>query len=121
MNALLRDRLSMRFVARLCNDRINVLRATETTDGRGGQTLDWAIVGTHYARMVNRSDDEVIAGDRIQSVAKWDCVLSINADVRPTDRIELVDDRTRYWDVVGNDTGQTDLLVQHVGLEERQR
>lgn len=119
MNVGLRARLSDRFVARLCPDQINVVRATYTKDGRGGQTLDWNIIGTYKARMVNRSDDEQVLGDAIRSTAKWDCLLSIHADVQANDRVEVVGDSTRYWDVVGTDVGQTDLLIQRLGLEER--
>jgi hypothetical protein len=35
------------------------------------------------------------------------------------DRVYIVGDESKYYDVVGTDFGQTDLLVQHVGLVER--
>ncbi len=45
--------------------------------------------------------------------------MAAAADVMPQDRVYLVGDESRYWDVIGTDFGQTELLVQHCGLVER--
>ena len=45
--------------------------------------------------------------------------MAVAADVMPQDRVYLIGDDSRYWDVIGTDFGQTELLVQHCGLVER--
>jgi hypothetical protein len=46
-------------------------------------------------------------------------IVAVGADVMPQDRVYRVGDDAKYYDVIGSDFGQTELLVQHVGLVER--
>ena len=69
--------------------------------------------------MTNQSDTESIVGGGIQPSAQWTLIVATSADVMPQDRVYLVGDASRYWDVIGTDFGQTELLVQHCGLVER--
>lgn len=121
MDPALRDRLATRFVDRLCPDRITLHRATYTLDGRGGQDVDWNVIGTYKARLVNTSDSEELGADAVRPTGGWDCLLAIKVAVYPNDRVQLVGDDTRYWDVIGSDVGQSELLIQRIGLIERQR
>jgi head-tail adaptor len=119
MDAGLRDRLSARFVARLCPDTIEVHRFTMTEDGRGGQTLTWRKIGTHKGRMTAGIGNETMPAGGIEAVSKWALLLPLTADIQPRDRVYKPGDNDRYWEVTGSDAGTTDLLIQHIDLEER--
>lgn len=119
MDAGLRDRLSARFVARLCQDTIEVHRFTMTEDGRGGTTLDWRKIGTHKGRLMAGPGVEGQIGGGIEVLSKWRLLLPSIADVLPRDRIYKTGDTKMYWEVVGSDTGQSELLIQHVDLMEK--
>ncbi len=119
MSPQLRERLSYRFVSRLCTDRIEIHRSVLDQDGMGGQTMTWRKIATIPARLVNKSDMEALIGDGVKATATWECFVHSSADVRPHDRIYLVGDPERTFDVIGNDQGQSELLIQKVGLVER--
>lgn len=118
MSPLLRETLRAGLVRNLCSTQINVERFTLTEDGRGGATETWRVIGTHKGRIVNNSDREGIVGGGAQPTATWTLTLPVASDVMPHDRIRIVGDDSRYYEVVGSDFGQTDLLVQHIGLVE---
>lgn len=118
MSPILRDVLSRGMVRHLCQDRITVWRMTLTMDGSGGQTQDWRQVDVFDGRMINKSDSEVVLNDGMKSVADWYLVAPVSVDIQAHDRIRLMGDEYRYFDVVGTDQGQTNLLIQHIGLKE---
>lgn len=119
MSPILRQTLQAGIVRNLCQDRVEVHRFTLTEDGRGGATETWRKVAEYNARITNQSDTESIVGGGIQPSAQWTLIVATSADVMPQDRVYLVGDASRYWDVIGTDFGQTELLVQHCGLVER--
>lgn len=119
MSPILRQTLQAGIVRNLCQDRIELHRFTLTEDGRGGATETWRKVAEYNARITNQSDTESIVGGGIQPSAQWTLIVATSADVMPQDRVYLVGDASRYWDVIGTDFGQTELLVQHCGLVER--
>jgi head-tail adaptor len=90
-----------------------------TEDGRGGVTETWRKVAEYNARLTNQSDTESIVGGSIASSAQWTLIIAVGADVMPQDRVYRIGDDSKYYDVVGSDFGQTELLVQHCGLVER--
>ena len=118
MSPILRATLQAGLVRNLCSTQISVERFTLTEDGRGGATETWRVIDTHRGRIVNNSDRESIVGGGIQSSATWTLTLPVASDVMTHDRIRIVGDDSRYYEVVGSDFGQTDLLVQHIGLVE---
>ena len=119
MSPILRATLQAGLVRNLCQTPIEVHRFTLTEDGRGGVTETWRKVADYKGRISNQSDTESIVGGGIQPSASWSVTLPVSADVMPSDRVYIVGDESKYYDVVGTDFGQTDLLVQHVGLVER--
>jgi head-tail adaptor len=119
MSPLLRATLQAGMVRNLCQTPIEVHRFTLTEDGRGGVTETWRKVADYKGRLSNQNDTESIVGGAIQPSATWTITLAVSADVMPHDRIYVVGDESKYYDVVGTDFGQTDLIVQHVGLVER--
>lgn len=119
MDAGLRERLSARFVARLCPDLVEVHRFTMTADGRGGTTLSWRKIGTHKGRMTAGIGTETVPAGGIEAVSRWALLLPLSADIEPRDRVYIPGDNNRYWEVTGSDAGTTDLLIQHIDLEER--
>jgi len=119
MDALLRDRLSARFVSRLCPDTVEVRRLTMTDDGRGGNTLSWRTICTQKGRMSVGAGDESQPGGGIEVTGRWRLLIHRSVDVRAQDRIYVPGNTTQYWEVVGSDIGTTDLLIQHIDLEER--
>ena len=106
-------------VRNLCQDRVEIHRFTLTEDGRGGATETWRKVAEYNARLTNQSDTESIVGGTIASSAQWTLIIAVGADVMPQDRVYRVGDEAKYYDVVGSDFGQTELLLQHCGLVER--
>ena len=119
MSPILRQTIQAGMVRNLCQDRVEIHRFTLTEDGRGGVTETWRKVAEYNARITNQSDTESIVGGGIQPSAQWTLIVSTSADVMPQDRVYLIGDASRYWDVIGTDFGQTELLVQHCGLVER--
>ena len=119
MSPILRATLQAGLVRNLCQTPIEVHRFTITEDGRGGVTETWRKVAEYNARVTNQSDTESIVGVAIASSAQWTLIVAVAADVMPQDRVYLIGDDSRYWDVIGTDFGQTELLVQHCGLVER--
>ena len=119
MSPILRQTLQAGIVRNLCQDRVEIHRFTLTEDGRGGATETWRKVAEYNARITNQSDTESIVGGGIQPSAQWTLIVATSADVMPQDRVYVVGDASRYWDVIGTDFGQTELLVQHCGLVER--
>jgi head-tail adaptor len=119
MSPILRATLQAGLVRNLCQTPIEVHRFTLTEDGRGGVTETWRKVADYKGRLSNQSDTESIVGGGIQPSASWSVTLPVSADVMPNDRVYVVGDEAKYYDVIGTDFGQTDLLVQHVGLVER--
>jgi head-tail adaptor len=118
MSPILRKTLQAGMVRNLCSDRVEVHRFTLTEDGRGGATETWRKVAEYNARLINKSDSERIIGGGIQPTASWTLTVPVTADIMPHDRIYLVGDESRVYEVIGTDFGQTDLLIQHVGLQE---
>ena len=119
MSPILRATLQAGLVRNLCQTPIEVHRFTLTEDGRGGVTETWRKVADYKGRLSNQSDTESIVGGGIQPSAGWNVTLPVSADVMAHDRVYITGDDSKYYDVVGTDFGQTDLLVQHVGLVER--
>jgi head-tail adaptor len=119
MSPILRATLQAGLVRNLCQTPIEVHRFTLTEDGRGGVTETWRKVADYKGRLSNQSDTESIVGGGIQPSAGWSVTLPVSADVMAHDRVYVTGDDSKYYDVVGTDFGQTDLLVQHVGLVER--
>jgi len=119
MSPILRATLQAGLVRNLCQTPIEVHRFTLTEDGRGGVTETWRKVADYKGRLSNQSDTESIVGGGIQPSAQWNVTLPVSADVMAHDRVYVTGDDSKYYDVVGTDFGQTDLLVQHVGLVER--
>jgi head-tail adaptor len=119
MSPILRATLQAGLVRNLCQTPIEVHRFTLTEDGRGGVTETWRKVADYKGRISNQSDTESIVGGGIQPSAGWSVTLPVSADVMAHDRVYVTGDDSKYYDVVGTDFGQTDLLVQHVGLVER--
>lgn len=105
-------------VRNLCTDRVEIHRFTLTEDGRGGATETWRKVATYNGRMVNKVDSESVIGGGIQPSASWVLTVAVDADIMSHDRIYIVGNSDRYYEVIGTDFGQSDLLVQHVGLQE---
>ena len=119
MSPILRATLQAGLVRNLCQTPIEVHRFTLTEDGRGGVTETWRKVADYKGRLSNQSDTESIVGGGIQPSAGWNVTLPVSADVMAHDRVYVTGDDSKYYDVIGTDFGQTDLLVQHVGLVER--
>jgi head-tail adaptor len=119
IRSTLEERLTLRFVQRLCTSTITVERAYLTSDGMGGQTTTWRPMMTVPARLINKADAESVIGDGIQPTATWDLYVHSDAQIQPHDRIRIAGDNTRIFDVVGNDRGQSTLLIQKIGLVER--
>ena len=119
MSPILRATLQAGLVRNLCQTPIEIHRFTLTEDGRGGVTETWRKVADYKGRLSNQSDTESIVGGGIQPSAGWNVTLPVSADVMAHDRVYITGDDSKYYDVVGTDFGQTDLLVQHVGLVER--
>lgn len=119
MNPTLKASLSAGMVRNLCQDRVEIHRFTLTEDGRGGVTETWRKVAEYNARLSNQSDTESIVGGSIASSAQWTLIVAVSADVMPQDRVYVVGVDGKYYDVIGSDFGQTELLVQHCGLVER--
>jgi head-tail adaptor len=119
MSPILRATLQAGLVRNICQTPIEVHRFTLTEDGRGGVTETWRKVADYKGRLSNQSDTESIVGGGIQPSAGWNVTLPVSADVMAHDRVYITGDDSKYYDVVGTDFGQTDLLVQHVGLVER--
>jgi head-tail adaptor len=118
MSPILRGILGAAMVRNLVQDRVIVLRMTLTEDGRGGQTQDWRQVDEFLGRMVNQANGEAILGGGIKVVCNWYLVAPIDRDIQAADRIRLHDEPNHYFDVIGTDQGQTNLLIQHVSLKE---
>lgn len=115
----LRERLSASFVRRLCQDRVEIHRAYVESDGMGGVTTTWRKISTLPARMINKSDAEQIIDDAVRSTAVWEMLVHASADILAHDRVTFPGEADRIFDVIGTDQGQTELLVQKVGLVER--
>lgn len=90
-----------------------------TADGRGGVSQDWRKIGTHRGRLINKADQESIPGGGIEATASWSLLVSVDADVLPRDRVYRPGQIDQYWEVAGTDAGQTELLIQHIDLQER--
>ena len=118
MSPLLRGILSRALVRNLVQDKVIVLRMTLTQDGRGGQTQDWRQVYEFDGRMVNQGNNEMLLDGGIKVVCDWYLVAPIDIPIQANDRIRLHDEPNHYFDVIGTDQGQTNLLVQHVSLKE---
>ena len=119
MNPILRSTIQAGMVRNLCQDRVEIHRFTLSEDGRGGVTETWRKIAEYNARLTNQSDTESIVGGTIASSAQWTLIIAVGADVMPQDRVYRVGDDSKYYDVVGSDFGQTELVVQHCGLVER--
>jgi head-tail adaptor len=119
MSPILKASLSSGMVRNLCQDRVEIHRFTLTEDGRGGVTETWRKVAEYNARLTNQSDTESIVGGAIASSAQWTLIIATSADLMPQDRVYVVGVDSKYYDVIGTDFGQTELLVQHCGLVER--
>jgi head-tail adaptor len=115
----LRERLSASFVRRLCQDRIEVHRAYVEADGMGGVTTTWRKLATIPARLINKSDSEQVIGDGVKAIATWEMLVHSASDIIPHDRVYIAGDQSKVYEVVGTDEGQTELLIQKVGLVER--
>ena len=118
MDAQLRKILSTRMNANLMDTTVQIKRLTQTKDGQGGQTQDWRVVMTIPARLVNKQNNEVVMGDAIKVTCSWILVAPITADILAKDRVSMDEDSRHYFDVVATNSGQTNLLVQHIGLQE---
>lgn len=119
IRSTLEERLTFRFVQRLCTSTITIERAYLTSDGMGGQTTTWRPMMTVPARLVNKADSESVIGDGIQPSAQWEMFVHSDCEIQPHDRVRITGDNSRVFEVVGNDRGQSTLLIQKVGLVER--
>lgn len=119
MAPALRERLSASFVRRLCQDRVEIHRSTIAVDGMGGQTTTWRKVATIPARLINKNDAEQIIDQAVRPTAVWEMLVHASTDIQANDRITFTGQDDRIFDVIGTDQGQTELLVQKVGLVER--
>ena len=118
MSPILRGILGRGLVRSLTQDRVIVLRMTLTEDGRGGQTQDWRQVDEFLGRMVNLGNTEALLDEGIKVVCNWYLVAPADRKIQANDRIRLHDEPNHYFDVIGTDQGQTNLLIQHVSLKE---
>jgi len=94
----------------------DIYRTTLTTDGRGGQTQTWRKVATISVRLRNVKDNEQVIGDALQSVSMWVMVCDRNADIAVNDRVRVDEMPGLYFEVAGNNIGQSDLVCQSVDL-----
>ena len=118
MNPALRTLLQKAMNRNLLQDRVMVERLTLTPDGRGGLTTSWRQVSEFNGRMVNQNNSEMVMAGGVKVVCNWYLVAPADADIQGKDRIRLHDDYAHYYDVVGTDSGQTNLLVMHCALKE---
>ena len=118
MSPILRGILGRGLVRSLTQDRVIVLRMTLTEDGRGGQTQDWRQVDEFLGRMINQGNNEMLLDAGIKVVCNWYLVAPADRVIQANDRIRLHDEPNHYFDVIGTDAGQTNLLIQHVSLKE---
>lgn len=80
---------------------------------------DWRPVLTIPARLMAQTDVEEVLADGVQVGNRWIMACSAEADVRQQDRVVFSSMKDKVFDVVGNNFQQTDLLIQHVVLVER--
>lgn len=106
-------------VQSLCQDTVTVTRATLTRDNSGGVTQDWRTIHTIPARLVAQTDVEEVLADGVQVGNRWVMACSAEVDVKQQDRVMFASMKDKVFDVVGNNFQQTDLLIQHVTLVER--
>lgn len=118
MNSELRERLSVRFITRMCTDSVDIYRNTLSNDGQGGVLNDWRKINTCKCRLMNKADAEKQIAGGIEQVANWIMLAGIEIDIRPRDRVYKSNSNDKCWEVVGSDSGQTELLIQHIDLVE---
>jgi head-tail adaptor len=106
-------------VQNLCSDTVSVTRFVLTKDNAGGVTQNWRTVAVIPARLMAQTDIEEVVADGMQVGNRWMMACSAVADVRQQDRITFSSMKDKVFDVVGNNYQQTDLLIQHVALVER--
>jgi head-tail adaptor len=94
----------------------HIYRTTVTTDGRGGQTQTWRKVATLPVRLRNIKDNETMVGDALQSVSSWVMVCDRTANIAVNDRVRVDEMPGLYFEVMGNNIGQSDLVCQSVDL-----
>lgn len=119
MNQDLITKLGKGIMRSLCSDEIQIRRYYLTEDDLGGQTETWRTIQTAFVRLTNTSDQETVVGGGIASAGSWVMLCDRSLDVMANDRIYQEDRPDHYFEVVGTDFGQTQLLVQHVLLVER--
>ena len=103
----------------LCLDTVTVTRFVLTKDNAGGVIQEWKPVVTIPARLVAQTDVEEILADGVQVGNRWTMACSAEVDVKQQDRVTFASLKDKVFDVVGNNFQQTDLLLQHVMLVER--
>jgi len=118
MSPYLKVLLQEAMTRNLVQDMVMVERLTATPDGRGGTTTTWRQVSEFKGRMVNQNNNEMVMAGGMKVVCNWYLVAPANADIQSKDRIRLHDDYAHYYDVVGTDSGQSNLLVMHCALKE---
>ncbi len=108
-------------VQSLCQDTVTVNRFVLTKDNAGGVVQEWKPVYTIPARLMAQTDVEEVLADGVGVGNRWMMACSADIDVKQEDRIIFASLKDKVFDVVGNNFQQTDLLIQHVTLVERNK
>lgn len=119
MNVDLINKLGAGIQRSLASDTVQIRRYFLYEDGIGGQTETWRTIATLKVRLTNTSDSESVVGGGIASSGGWVMMCDRSADIMANDRIYQESRPDHYFEVVGTDFGQSQLLVQHVTLVER--
>ena len=60
-----------------------------------------------------------IIDQAVRPTAVWEMLVHASTDIQANDRITFTGQDDRIFDVIGTDQGQTELLIQKIGLVER--
>ena len=73
----------------LLTDSAQILRATATSDGAGGQTLAWNAVATVKAMLApaQYKPEERLVADRVTVVQQWVLSVPVSTDIQAADRV----------------------------------
>lgn len=101
-----------------------VQRKTYASDGMGGFSETWAVLGTVDGRIYPQRDrgaGELVAGGQVLSVTRWWATLPVGTNVSARDRLLY---QSRTWEVirVNNDQmWQTAVRCELEAYNEEQR
>jgi head-tail adaptor len=94
-----------------------ISRKTVASDGAGGMTETWAAVASPACNL-NRflSGEEAARGGELQAITTWRCAFPVGTDVRPQDRVTIVDRGVtsvagRVYEVIDTDAGRANPLA----------